>query len=318
MKKTASEKFMKRAIMGAAGALTIASMLAACGTGAANNSNSSKGTESSASAENTGSFDSGKAIDVISREDGSGTRGAFVELFGVQQENSKGEKEDMTTSSAAVTNSTEVMLSTVASDTYSIGYCSLGSLNDTVKAVKIDGAAPSVKTIKDGSYKIARPFNIMTGKKVSKTTQDFIDYIMSADGQAIVEKNGYISVAKGEKFKSTEAKGKVTVAGSSSVSPVMEKLAEAYQKVNTNATVEVQTSDSTTGISSAAEGSCDIGMASRELKDVELKENLKVTKIATDGIAVIVNKANTNDELTSDQVKSIYLGEATEWSALEK
>ena len=251
-------------------------------------------------------------IDVISREDGSGTRGAFIELFGVQKEEN-GEKMDMTTEEAVIANSTAVMMTTVAGDDYAIGYASLGSLDDTTKALKVDGVEPSVDTIKDGSYKISRPFNIATKDNVSDVAQDFINYIMSDDGQKVIEDNGYISVSDG-KFESNGAKGKIVVAGSSSVTPVMEKLKEAYLAVNKEAEIEVQESDSTTGMTAAMEGTCDIGMASRELKDSE--SELKATAIAMDGIAVIVNKNNTLDDITSEQVKDIYLGDVTSWDEL--
>ena len=252
------------------------------------------------------------AIDVISREDGSGTRGAFVELFGIEEEKD-GEKVDMTTQEASITNNTDVMLTTVAGDENSIGYVSLGSLNDTVKAVKIDGAEATAENVADDTYKVARPFNILTGDKLSDAAQDFINYIMSDDGQKLIEDNGYISVSDG-KFESNGAKGKIVVAGSSSVTPVMEKLKEAYLAVNKEAAIEVQESDSTTGMTAAMEGTCDIGMASRELKDSE--SELKATAIAMDGIAVIVNKNNTLDDITSDQVKDIYLGDVTSWDEL--
>ena len=259
-------------------------------------------------------------ITICSREDGSGTRGAFIELFGIEVKNDAGEKEDMTTVDATITNNTEVMMSTVAGNEYAIGYCSLGSLNDTVKAVKIDGAEATTENVSNGSYKVSRPFNIITKDNVSDVAQDFINYIMSADGQQIVEDNGYIKVADDAKaYEQSDAEGKVVVAGSSSVTPVMEKLKEAYEKANGGKiTVEVQQSDSTTGITSAAEGICDIGMASRELKDEETSENLTATEIARDGIAVVVNNDNDIDDLTSDQVKAIFTGETTEWEDLAK
>ena len=258
-------------------------------------------------------------ITAVSREDGSGTRGAFIELFGIEEKDKDGNKVDKTTSSVQITNSTSVMMTTVAENKAAIGYISLGSLNDTVKAVKIDGAEASVDTVKDGSYKIVRPFNIVTKDKLSKQAQDFENYIMSADGQKIIEDNGYIKAdEKAAAYKSNGAKGKVVVGGSSSVTPVMEKLKEAYAKVNKDVTVEVQQSDSTTGVNMAAEGTCDIGMASRELKDDEKDLGLTATVIARDGIAVIVNKDNDIDELTSDQVKSVYTGETTTWEDLAK
>ena len=298
-----------------AGLMTIGA-LTGCGSSADNKKDDSAKTETTGEKKSDG-FDTSSDITVVSREDGSGTRGAFIELFGVQQEEN-GEKVDMTTEEAVIANSTAVMMTTVAGDDYAIGYASLGSLDDTTKAVKVEGVEPSVDTIKDGSYKISRPFNIATKDNVSDVAQDFINYIMSDDGQKVIEDNGYISVSDG-KFESNGAKGKIVVAGSSSVTPVMEKLKEAYEKANGGKiTVEVQQSDSTTGITSAAEGICDIGMASRELKDEETKENLTATEIARDGIAVVVNNDNDIDELTSDQVKAIFTGETTDWEDLAK
>ena len=256
-------------------------------------------------------------ITAVSREDGSGTRGAFIELFGIE-EKKDGEKVDMTTDDAQITNSTSVMLTTVAGDDYAIGYVSLGSLNDTVKALKIDGEEATEQNIKDGKYKICRPFNIATKKGAdNELAKDFISYIMSKEGQQVISDNGYIGDDSAEAYAGTKPSGKVVVGGSSSVSPLMEKLIEAYKKVNPNADIELQTSDSTTGMTSTIEGSYDIGMASRELKDDEASE-LEATVIATDGIAVIVNKANTADELSADQVKSIYVGDVTTWDEVSK
>ena len=190
-------------------------------------------------------------------------------------------------------------------------------LNDSVKALSIDGVEASADNIKNGTYAVARPFNIATDKEVSEVTKDFISFILSEDGQAVVEENGYISQGNTGAFKSTEAEGKIVVAGSSSVTPVMEKLKEAYLAINPNATIEVQQSDSTTGMTSAMEGMCDIGMASRELKDSELAAGLTPTVIAMDGIAVVVNHNNTVDNLTSEQVKEIFTGKLTDWSAAQ-
>lgn len=258
-------------------------------------------------------------IAVVSREDGSGTRGAFIELFGIEEKDKDGNKIDKTTTAAQITNSTSVMMTTIAENKAAIGYISLGSLNDTVKAVKIDGAQPSVDTVKDGSYKIVRPFNIVTKDKLSKQAQDFENFIMSADGQKIVEDNGYIKVdEKAAAYKSNGAKGKVVVAGSSSVTPVMEKLKEAYAKANKYVTVEVQQSDSTTGVTNAIDGVCDIGMASRDLADSEAKKGVTAKAIAQDGIAVIVNKDSDINELTSEQVKAIFTGETTAWADITK
>lgn len=260
-------------------------------------------------------FDKAKEIGVITREDGSGTRGAFIELFGVEEKDSSGEKVDKTVETAVTTNSTSVMMTTVAGDLYSIGYISLGSLNDTVKAIQIDGVDPTVENIKDGSYKISRPFNIATKDGLSEAAQDFIDFIMSADGQKVLEDNGYITVAEdAAAYAGSMDSGKVVIHGSSSIAPVMEKLKEAYLEKNPNVTIEVQQSDSSSGMTDAIDGTCDIGMASRELKDSETSEGLMPTVIALDGIAVIVNNDSPVTNLTSQQVKDIFTGVSAVWS----
>ena len=265
----------------------------------------------------SGDFDNSEYINVVSREDGSGTRGAFIELFGVEEKNDAGEKIDNTTDEAIITKSTDVMLTTVAGDEYSIGYVSLGSLNDSVKAVSIDGAEATVDNIKSGDYTIARPFNIATKGTPSDVAQDFINFIMSADGQAVISDNKYIPVDDGAAaFESNGASGKIVVAGSSSVTPVMEKLKEAYAAVNSGAEIEIQESDSTTGMTAAMDGTCDIGMASRELKDSETEGGLTATVIAMDGIAVIVNNDNPTTDLSKDTVKGIYTGEITSWDGV--
>ena len=254
------------------------------------------------------------AISVITREDGSGTRGAFTELCGIVADD-----KDNTVSSAEVTNSTAVMLTTVAGNSAAIGYVSMGSLDDSVKAVKVDGVEATPENVSNSSYSISRPFNIVTKTDgISDAAQDFINFIMSDDGQAVVEDADYIPVSSGT-YEAADVSGKVTVAGSSSVTPVMTKLKEAYEKANGGKiTVEVQQSDSTTGITSAAEGICDIGMASRELKDSETSQGVEATVIAMDGIAVIVNKENTIEDLTLDQIRQIYVGEVTSWDELNK
>ena len=254
---------------------------------------------------------SGK-VSVYSREDGSGTRGAFIELFGIEEKDANGDKVDLTIPTAAITNSTSVMMTSVAGDANAIGYISLGSLNNTVKALSIDGAEATAENVKSGTYKVARPFNIVTKDGVSDVAQDFIDYIMSSDGQKVVEENGCISVAdNADSYKASGKSGKIVIAGSSSVTPVMEKLAEAYKALNPDVAIEVNQSDSTTGVNMATEGTCDIGMVSRELKDSE--SGVKATVIAQDGIAVIVNPDASVDGLTSDQVKGIYTGELITW-----
>lgn len=286
----------------------VAALAAGCGSG--DDASADKGTKTGCASSD---WDSSNDITIVSREDGSGTRGAFVELFGIQQE-VDGEKVDMTTVDAQVTNNTSVMLTTVAGDEYAIGYVSLGSLDESVKALKIDGAEATEENIENGSYKVSRPFNIAVKEGAdNEVANDFITYIMSTEGQKIVADNGYIPVADTKAYDGTKPSGSAVVGGSSSVSPVMEKLIEAYKSVNPNAKIELQTSDSTTGMTSTLEGSYDIGMASRELKEEEVGQGLKATVIATDGIAVIVNNDNPTEELSSDQVKSIYTGETYTW-----
>lgn len=256
------------------------------------------------------------AITVVSREEGSGTRGAFIELFGIEEKDESGEKIDRTTDTAEITDKTSVMMTTVAGNPRAIGYISLGSLNDTVKALEIDGAAASVENIKSGSYKVSRPFNIATKGEATGIVKDFIGFIMSTNGQQVVADNGYIPLDATESYSGSGVSGTITVGGSSSVSPVMEKLIEAYKVINPGVTIELQTTDSTTGMTDAINGTVDIGMASRELKDSETSKGLVSSVIATDGIAVIVNNENSVSGMTSEQVKSIFVGETTDWSAL--
>ncbi len=297
--------------------IVIAAMAVAsfAGCSSQGGSSSSSSQASASSAASTGSdFDSSKDITVVSREDGSGTRGAFIELMGIEKKNDAGEKVDYTTEDANITNSTSVMMTTVAGNEYAIGYISLGSLDDSVKALKIDGAEATVDDIKDGTYKVARPFNIVLGKETSDVAQDFINFIMSKEGQTVISDNGYIGSDDAAEFASNGATGKVVVAGSSSVTPVMEKLKEAYNAVCPDVEIEVQQSDSTTGVTSTIDGICDIGMASRDLKDSEKEAGVTSQTIAMDGIAVIVNNSNPTDELSSETVSQIYTGDITTWA----
>ena len=309
---------MKKMIFVCMAPLMLSAFAGCSSTTTSSESSYGGGTEnSSASAQSSqaeADFDTSKDIAVISREDGSGTRGAFVELFGVEEKDADGNKVDRTSDEADITNSTSVMMTSVAGNPYSIGYISLGSLNETVKAVKIDGAEATVENVKSGAYGISRPFNIATKADVSEVAQDFIDFIMSSDGQKVVEEAGCIPQETSGAYAGSKPSGKIVVAGSSSVTPVMQKLKEAYLAVNPNAEIEIQESDSTTGMNSAIDGVCDIGMASRELKDTEIEKGLTPTVIATDGIAVIVNNENPIEDLTKDQVKSIYIGETISWS----
>lgn len=304
--KSMTKKITATALFG----VLAVSAFAGCG-GASSSSNGSSDAGSDAA-----KFDASKTISVVTREEGSGTRDAFTELTGVLVKDGDN-KTDNTTTSAVTINSTEAVITNVKDNEAAIGYISLGSLNDTVKALKIGGVEATADNVKSGDYAVSRPFNIAYKSELSDVAQDFVDYIMSSDGQKIVSDNGYVTVSENAAYSGKKPSGKISAAGSSSVSPVMEKLAEAYQKVNTNAKVEIQTSDSSAGMQSAMGGTCDIGMASRDLKDEE-KSTLKVETIAKDGIAVIVNNANTCDDLTLDQVKSIYTGETTVWSDIIK
>lgn len=280
--------------------ITVLVMLTFCFTGCGNN----------------GAFDAENDITVVSREDGSGTRGAFIELFGIEEKSADGSKSDKTTKEAVIANKTDVMLTNVAGDAYAIGYVSLGSLSNSVKALKIDGAEATAENVKNGAYKVSRPFNIATKGQASEVAQDFINYILSADGQKIVSES-YIAVNdSAEAYSGTKPSGKIVVAGSSSVSPVMEKLKEGYLAVNPNVKIEIQTNDSTAGITAAIDGTCDIGMASRELKDSEISAGLTSTAIAIDGIAVIVNPANPVSELSREQIKSVFTGKVVSWSEI--
>ena len=300
------KKFM--AVLAVAGMMT--GMLAGCGSSSSDDTSSDSGSADAAS-----EWDASNDITIVSREDGSGTRGAFVELFGIEEE-VDGEKVDMTTADAQITNNTSVMMTTVAENEYAIGYISLGSLDDSVKALSIDGAEPTAENIENGSYKVSRPFNVaVKPDSTNEVAADFMSFIMSTEGQQVVSDEGYIPVADVEAYAGTAPAGDCVVGGSSSVSPLMEKLVEAYKEVNPNANIELQTSDSTTGMTSTIEGSYDIGMASRELKEDEAAE-LTPTVIATDGIAVIVNNNNPTDEMTSDQVKQIYTGEVFSWDEI--
>ncbi len=301
MRKYGLKKFTAIAVS----VLCLAGALTGCGGSTSSSTDATNGSTAQASSKN---------ITVISREDGSGTRGAFIELVGVEQKDSSGKKIDMTSEDAVVVNSTATVITTVAGDESSIGYISLGALNSTVKALKVGGVEATADNVKSGSYKLSRPFNIATKGTPSELAQDFINYIMSADGQKIVEDNGYISEGNTGAFTTTGTTGKLVIAGSSSVTPVMEKLIEAYKKVNTGATIELQENDSTSGMTATKDGTCDIGMASRELKDSEIQAGLTSKAIALDGIAVIVNTNNSISDMTVDQIKSVYTGETTKWS----
>lgn len=317
-------KSIKSRILAVSAAIIASLSLAGCGsTSGSSETTASSADANTAAADTTAADAAGTdtsmsgAIAVVSREGGSGTRGAFIELMGIEEKDAEGNKNDRTTDEALIANSTNVVMTQVAGNEGGIGYISLGSLDNTVKAVKVDGTEATVDNVIAGTYKVSRPFNIATKGDISEVAQDFINYIMSAEGQQIINDNKYIPVdTAAAAFTSNNAEGTVVVGGSSSVSPVMEKLAEAYKAVNTNAKVEIQTTDSSSGMKAAIDGTVDIGMASRELKDEE-KSELTPTVIAMDGIAVIVNNANPIEDISSEQIKQIYVGEITDWSEVK-
>ncbi len=255
----------------------------------------------------------GLDITVISREEGSGTRDAFTEITGVMKDDV-----DMTVDTAEISNSTSVVIQSVAGNEAGIGYISMGSMSEEVKAVKINGVEATTDNVKSGDYELQRPFNIVTKGEVKELPQDFIDFIMSADGQAIVEEEGYISIGgEAEPYETKGLKGTITLAGSTSVAPVMEVLADKYKKINNDVTIEIQQTGSGAGIQSAIEGVCDIGMASRELEEEEAAEGLRSSEIALDGIAVIINSNNAVEELSMEEIMQIFTGEITNWAALQ-
>ena len=258
----------------------------------------------------------GEEIVVISREEGSGTRTAFIELFGIEQKNEDGTRQDLTTKEAIIAKQTDVMMTNITGNVNAIGYISLGSLNDTVKAVQIEGVTPSVENVQNGTYPIVRPFNIATNGNPSELTQDFISFILSAEGQTVVAESYIMVDGNAQPFEGTMPSGRIVIAGSSSVTPVMEKLKEAYLLINPNASIEIQQSDSSAGMNSLISGTCDIGMASRELKEAELAQ-LTCIQIAFDGIVVIVNRENPITTLTAEQVKAIFTGKVQVWSEVE-
>ena len=266
---------------------------------------------------NQSGFDTSKAINAITREEGSGTRGAFIELFELEEKLDDGTKQDLISKEASVESNTNTILTTVQNDAYAIGYASMGSLNDNVKAVQIDGVDATTENVKNGSYKISRPFQIATKGEPEGLTKDFIDFILSQEGQAVVGES-YIDVNENAApYAGDQPSGTITVGGSSSVTPLMEKLVEQYKNINPNGSIQLQTSDSSMGMTSTIEGAYDIGMASRDLKDSE-KEELIETKIALDGIAVIVNQENTIVSLSREEVKNIYLAAVETWNQVIK
>ena len=263
-------------------------------------------------------FDAKKEITVISREDGSGTRSAFIELFEIQVKDADGATKDMTTKEAIIADKTDIMMTNIAGDPYAIGYISLGSVNSTIKPLDIDGIAASAENVKNGSYKIQRPFIIATKGEATGLAGDFIEYILSDEGQQVVSANNYIAVNDDAKaYAGANPQGKLVVAGSSSVTPLMEKLREAYLELNPDVVIEIQMSDSSAGMTAAISGACDIGMSSRELKDTE-KADLTDTQIALDGIAVIVNNNNPINDMTQETVNKIFTGEAVNWNDVQK
>lgn len=294
-------------------ALLSLTLLVGCGGNNAATNNGGDNTANTANTEDTAKGDSGGGggqIVVVSREDGSGTRGSFTEITGILSKDENGEEVDNTTVDALVQNSTEAVITTVAGNPDAIGYISLGSLNDTVKALKVEGGDPTPEAIVDGSYPLSRPFLLLT-KEENPLVEDFLKFADSDEGQSIIEEAGYVKVGKGGTYEASGQSGKFTVAGSTSVTPLMEKFVEAYTEKNPDVTIDIQSTGSSAGIQATMEGTADLGMSSRELKDDET--GLNKTVIAQDGIAVIVNNDNPVEEISLDSIKSVFTGEMTAW-----
>lgn len=259
----------------------------------------------------SGGFDITKPINVVTRESGSGTRGAFVELFDLRDGGT-----DLITKEAEEVNKTDVVLTNIAGNPHAIGYVSMGSLNDTVKALEIDGIKATTANVTNGTYPVKRPFIIAYVGELDGLQKDFVEFILSSQGQAVIAADYVAAVSDAQAFAGTRPAGRIVVSGSSSVSPVMEKLIEAYKTFNSAAVIELQTTDSSAGMNAAADGVCDIGMSSRDLRESELEKLTGIT-IAIDGIAVIVNTENTLAGMTKAQVKSVYLGETVTWNEIK-
>ncbi len=253
-------------------------------------------------------------ITVVSREDGSGTRSAFVTLLGLMSETDSGAQWDNTTLEAQITNNTAVMIATVAGDPYAVGYISMGSLSAQTTALSIDGVAPTPAAVADGSYPLSRPFLLVLPAEPDAATADFLTYLSSTAAAAVIENAGFVPAAPTGDYSAGALSGRIVVSGSSSVAPVMEKLKEAYETLNPNVNIEIQMSDSTTGVTSVSEGICDLGMSSRALSAAELASVGSVQTLALDGIAVIVNELNPLRQLSSAQLRDIYSGALSDWS----
>ena len=255
---------------------------------------------------------SGNSIHVVTREEGSGTRGAFVDLFGVVLDGV-----DLIWDRAEVSNSTSVMITTIAGNVNAIGYISMGSLSDSVKALKINGVEATTDNVRAGTYEISRPFNMVYLDGLNELGGDFLEFILSDNGQKVVDESGYIGNFSGDEYTNSGVSGNLVVAGSSSVTPVVEALKEAYIEINPDANIEIQQSDSSAGVTAVLDGIADIGMVSREVRDSELEKGLLgPIVIALDGIAVIVNNDNPVDNATREQISGVYKGEITDWNLI--
>ena len=260
-----------------------------------------------------GGFNQNRDITVVSREDGSGTRGAFTELTGVLV-TVDGNSTDMTSPEASIQNGTNAIMTNVAGDNYAIGYISTGSIGDTIKTVNVDGVAPTTANILTGTYKISRPFIIITQDNLSPVAVDFINFIMSVEGQNVIGIS-YIPIDQNPPaFTSNGAAGTIVIGGSTSVTPVMELLREHYLEINPGAVIEVHGTGSGAGITGAIDGLLDIGMSSREIRDSEMEQLHQEITICMDGIAVIVNKSNPIENLTIEQIRQIFTGEVSRWA----
>ncbi|HBC29891.1 MAG TPA: phosphate ABC transporter substrate-binding protein [Clostridiales bacterium] len=261
-------------------------------------------------------FDFDKDITVVARDAASGTRGAFHEIMNIIVKENDTEVDKLVVG-ALEFDGTDKVITAIEGDKYGIGYISLGSVSERIKAVAVDGVEPTVENVRSGSYSVSRPFLLVTKGTESKLVKDFLKFTESAEGQAITNEMKFIGAidAPGE-YTASGMSGTIKVAGSTSVAPLMEKLQEAYNELNPDVTFETQAQGSSQGIKAAIDGSYDIGMASRELKAEEASE-LNRYVLAIDGIAVIVNNENPKSDLAADDITNIYIGEITKWNEVK-
>lgn len=256
-------------------------------------------------------FESDREIHLYTRELGSGTRSAFTSVTHLTDENG----DDILSPKATVQNSTSATMQAVESDSHGISYISLGSLNSSVKAVSIDGIEPTSENIQNGDYQLIRNFNVTYGQELSEVAQDFWNFMFSAQAQELVAEDGYVPVnSNAPEYKPAGLSGKISIVGSTSVEPTIQRFSEVYKKLNPNVTIDITAPGSGAGITSAIDGSADIGMSSREPDEDEAAQLMETSPIAIDGIVVIVNNNNPLENLEIQEIQGIYLEYLKTWN----